>query len=194
MKERVGIFGGTFDPPHLGHLAVAQAACDHLDLDRLLWIPAGRPPHKEGVRLSAPHHRAELTRLMTDEDVRFRLELGEVLESGVSWTVETLERIHNAQPEWALVLIMGQDQWASFDSWHRPDTIRRLAELAVYRRQGGVKAVSDQPEEPDHWLPGRFLPEASTGIRESILSGRAIDDMVTPAVLAYIRENALYTG
>jgi nicotinate-nucleotide adenylyltransferase len=193
MKERVGIFGGTFDPPHLAHLAVARAACDHLDLDRLLWIPAGRPPHKEGAHLTDAHHRTELTRLMTDEDVRFRMELGEVMQDGISWTVDTLERIRHAQPDWVLVLIMGQDQWASFDSWQRPDTIRQLAELAVYRRQEGVPDDSDAQNQPDHWLPGQYLPEASTRIRERIRQGHSVDDVLTPDVVAYIQKHGLYS-
>ncbi len=192
MKERVGIFGGTFDPPHLAHLAVARAACDHLDLDRLLWIPAGRPPHKESARLTDSRHRTELTRLMTDKDVRFRMELGEVMDDRISWTVDTLERIHHAQPEWTLVLIMGQDQWSSFDSWHRPDDIRRLAELAVYRRQEGVSSTSDKQDQPDHWLPGHFLHEASTQIRKRIQQGHSVVDALTPEVAAYIEEHGLY--
>lgn len=199
MKERVGIFGGTFDPPHRAHLRVALAACETLSLDRLLWIPAGRPPHKEGVSLSEPHHRMEMTRLMTDEDVRFRLELGEITSEEVSWTVDTLERIHHAQPEWDLVLIMGEDQWEAFDTWHRPDAIRSLAGIAVYRRPGSNHAANQQSAStgsatgpPDHWLPGESMDHASTRIREALASGEPVDGLLLPSVAAYIKEHSLY--
>ena len=76
--ERVGIFGGSFDPPHRAHGIVALRACEELKLDRLLWIPSGQPPHKDATSLSDVHHRVEMTRLMTDKDSRFHLELGEV--------------------------------------------------------------------------------------------------------------------
>jgi len=193
MKERVGIFGGTFDPPHRAHLRVALAACEALSLDRLLWIPAGRPPHKAGVSMSEPHHRMEMTRLMTDEDVRFRMELGEITSETISWTVNTLERIHHAQPDWDLVLIMGEDQWAAFGTWHRPEDIRGLARIAVYRRPGdGELEGGSESGQPDHWLPGESMAHASTRIREALGNGEPIDELLLPTVAAYIRKHGLY--
>lgn len=195
MRERVGIFGGTFDPPHRAHLRVAQSACDELQLDRLLWIPAGRPPHKEGAEVTDPQHRLEMTRLMTDEDPRFRLELAELMSEDVSYTISTLERIHHVHPEWDLVLIMGEDQWAAFDAWHRPDEIRAMARVAVYRRPDTDERGKrqDAGAQPDHWLPGDSMSEASTWIRHRLQHGQAVDDMLLPAVEAYIQDQGLYT-
>ncbi len=191
MKERVGIFGGTFDPPHRAHLSVARAACDELALDRLLWIPAGQPPHKVGTTMSERHHREEMTRLMTDEDVRFREELGEIMSDAVSYTVDTLERIHRAHSDWTLFLIMGEDQWVTFDTWRKPDRIRELVEVVVYRRAGSTPLASNAPQ-PDQWLSGHYLVEASTDIRALIRSGQPVGEALIPSVAAYVEKHGLY--
>jgi len=191
MKERVGIFGGTFDPPHRGHLQVALSACDELNLDRLLWIPAGTPPHKQQSGLTESRHRVAMTACMADEDERFELELFEVSRGGVSYTVETLEHLSETHPDWTLVLIMGGDQWSSFETWVRPEAIRSLAEIAVYRRAG---SESEDPAgaQPDHWLKGALQPESSTAVRERVVSSSAADADVTNAVASYINAHGLY--
>ncbi|MDE2996082.1 MAG: nicotinate (nicotinamide) nucleotide adenylyltransferase [Bacteroidota bacterium] len=203
--ERVGIFGGTFDPPHRAHLAVALQACDTLGLDRLLWIPAGSPPHKQGVALTEVHHRVEMTRLMTDEDSRFRLELGEALADGPSYTVATLERLHAARPDWQLFLVVGEDQLVAFPTWRSPERIRELVQLVVYRREGEMDGRSGQLSQqggnqteyvasvaPDVWLPGAPVPMASTAIRQHIETGEALTDELLPSVAEYIQEHRLY--
>ena len=196
MKRRVGVFGGTFDPPHRAHLRVALAACDALMLDHLLWIPAGQPPHKEESGISAPHHRAEMTRLMSEADPRFRLDLGELDAQGPSWTVLTLERLRREHPQWDLVLVMGEDQWASFSTWHRPNDILAMAEVAVYHRPHTESArAPDHPTHdhpPDYWLPGECMSYTSTMIRDTLRQGKPIDHLVLPSVAAYIRQHHLY--
>lgn len=192
MKERVGIFGGTFDPPHRGHLHVARTACDELALDRLLWIPAGTPPHKGLHQLSEARHRIAMTELMVAQDSRFKLELFEVSRSAVSYTVETLQYLNRTHPEADLVLIMGEDQWATFDSWSRPALIRSLAEIAVYQRAAAHEERRAQPSSPDHWLSGSLLAEASTHIRKRISLGEEVDDDLLETVAAYVSQQALY--
>jgi len=191
MSERVGIFGGTFDPPHRGHLQVARAACDHLGLDRLLWIPSGTPPHKESEHVTDARHRIAMTECMVAEDERFELETYEVLKDATSLTVETLQYLHEQKPTWQLVLIMGEDQWEVFTSWVRPNAIRDLAEIAVYRRSGAAGAIKSR-RVPDHWIPGSLQPEASTTIRNRISKGTTKEHDVLDAVADYIESQGLY--
>lgn len=192
MNERVGIFGGTFDPPHRGHLQVARTACDELGLDRLLWIPAGAPPHKDAEGLTEAHHRVAMTECMVAEDARFELETWEVQRNAVSFTVDTLQHLHSLHPEWTLVLIMGEDQWDAFDAWVQPDVIRDLAEIAVYRRDHARNSDSSDGHAPDHWLSGSLLPEASTSIRERIAQGENPGSDLLDCVSEYVRAQALY--
>ncbi len=196
MTMRVGVFGGTFDPPHRAHLRVALTACDALRLDQLLWIPAGQPPQKEESGVSPSLHRAEMTRLMSEVDPRFGLDLGELAGSGPSWTILTLERLRREHPQWDLVLVMGEDQWASFSTWHRPNDILAMAEVAVYRRPPtDVARAPDHPTHdylPDYWLPGEGLSHTSTMIRDTIRQGKPVDHLVLPSVAAYIRQHHLY--
>ena len=192
MKQRVGIFGGTFDPPHRGHLQVARAACDELKLDRLLWIPAGTPPHKRSLPLSEAHHRVAMTEFMVAEDDRFALELFEVSRSTTSFTVETLRYLRRMYPEDALVLIMGEDQWVSFDSWSQPAVIRSLAEIAVYHRAADGNERYTQLSTPDYWLSGSLLAETSTAIRQRVFWGEKVTDDLLETVAAYVNTHALY--
>ena len=194
--ERVGIFGGSFDPPHRAHGIVALRACEELKLDRLLWIPSGQPPHKDATSLSDVHHRVEMTRLMTDKDSRFHLELGEVSSPGISWTVTTLERLRAARSDWDLFLIIGGDQLASFATWRNPDRIRSLAQLVVYHRVDNHEDenVQDLPSrtEPDVWLSGDPVDLSSTSIRERIQNGLDTSADLYPDVARYIKSEALY--
>ncbi|MGA0254812.1 MAG: nicotinate (nicotinamide) nucleotide adenylyltransferase [Rhodothermales bacterium] len=211
MQERVGVFGGTFDPPHRAHLHVALTACEALNLDRLLWIPAGTPPHKEAEEITEPRHRLEMTRLMTQEGPLFMLDRGEINHPGPSWTVTTLERLSKEHPAWELILIMGEDQWAAFDTWHRPEDILKLARVAVYHRAAPMSSndASDTsasdgagPDtdkrhersmtEPDYWLPGSHMAHTSSGIRKALSRGESVDHLLLPSVASYIHKHHLY--
>ena len=103
---RLGVFGGSFDPPHLGHLRIAQISCDHLALSRLLWIPTGSPPHKPSSELSASSHRQAMVQLMVKEDPRFEMDLVEINREGPSYTVDTIRLMEAAFPEAERYLII----------------------------------------------------------------------------------------
>ena len=135
-----------------------------------------------------------MTRLMVAEDARFRLERFEIARAAVSFTVETLEYLTRKNPDATLILIMGEDQWTSFDSWSQPDTIRSLSQIAVYHRSGGVSGAepASPTNNPDYWLTGSLLPEASTSIRDRIENGETADGDLVESVADYVRQHALY--
>lgn len=164
---RVGIFGGSFDPPHRAHLRVAVAACDELALDALCWIPAAQSPHKVGQPMTPEHHRLGMITCMAAQDERFRVDTRELDAGGISWTVDTLRRIRSEHPDWDLTLIMGEDQVQSFPRWREPDAIRSLASLVAYRREGW-EGVSDV--EPDTWLRGEPVDMVATEIRDKTMT------------------------
>ena len=194
--ERVGIFGGTFDPPHRAHLLIARTACDELQLDRVLWIPAGQPPHKLDGPTAGVDHRVEMTRMMVEEDHRFELDLGEVEADGPSYTVNTLERLHEAHPDWRMYLIIGQDQFEALSNWYQPERVRKLARLMVYRRNtNGVEDPEAAPvRPPEVWLPGARIFISSSDIRMRLARGEDMDETMLPQVADYIHHHRLYLG
>jgi len=145
VSGRIGILGGTFDPPHIGHLVVAQDALESLELDRLIVVPAGRPPHREAL-LDA-ETRLALVRLAFEGDDRVQVSDVEVEREGPSWTVDTLEWARLELDPEVLYLIVGADQLRSFRGWRQPERILQLARLAVMTRPGEELKGTDVPHE-----------------------------------------------
>lgn len=173
MPGRVGIFGGTFDPPHIGHLVVTQDALERLELDRLIVVPAGTPPHREAV-LEA-ETRLELVRLAFEGDGRIRVSDVELRREGPSWTVDTLEWARRELDPEVLFLIVGADQLRSFKSWKEPDRILGLARLAVMTRPGEELGGTDVPHEV---IEVTRVDLSSTQVRRRLEEGRSIRYMV----------------
>lgn len=173
MPGRIGMLGGTFDPPHIGHLVVAQDVLERLALDRLLVVPAGRPPHREAV-LDA-ETRLELTRLAFGGDDRIEVVDAEVEREGLSWTVSTLEWAHRELEPDTLFLIVGADQLRTFRDWREPERILELARLAVMTRPGEEPTDSDVPHE---LIEVTRVDLSSTQIRERLDAGMSIRYMV----------------
>jgi nicotinate-nucleotide adenylyltransferase len=173
VAGRTGLFGGTFDPPHIGHLVVAQDVIEGLALDLLLVVPAGRPPHREAV-LDA-ETRLDLTRRAFDGDDRVRVLDFEVRREGISWTVETLEWVRRELCPDELFLVMGADQLAAFGEWREPGRILQLARLAVMARSGEERTSIDVPHE---WIEVTRVDLSSTRIRRRLEEGRSIRYMV----------------
>jgi nicotinate-nucleotide adenylyltransferase len=187
---RLGIFGGTFDPPHMGHLVVAQEVHFRLRLDRVLWVPAGIPPHKRDQPITPGTVRLELVRAAIAGDDRFEASDLEVRRGGVSYTVDTLRELRQARPEDELFLIVGADQLTELDSWREPDEIRRLATLVGFGREGedpdevaGVKVVS---------VPR--MDVSSTEVRRRVGAGEPVRYLVRRGVSAVIEREGLYGG
>lgn len=195
--ERVGIFGGTFDPPHRAHLAVARTAVAELQLTRLVWIPAAQSPHKAEEQPTDAVHRIEMTRRMVAQETCFELDLGEIEAGGLSFTVDTLQRLKGAHPDWRLWLIIGQDQFDALPRWREPERLRQLARVAVYHRESmptNQPASDDQENQrpPDVWLPGVRMMISSTDIRRRLMRGEDMDDVLVPEVSDYIHRHRLY--
>lgn len=187
MGARLGVLGGTFDPPHLGHLVVAQDVVEALELDRLLVVPAGRPPHREAA-LPAPT-RLELVREAFRGDDRIEVTGLETRREGPSYTVDTLARIRGERSPAELWLVIGVDQLRELHEWRTPERIAELARLAVMSRAG------DRPAPDDVRIDVDFRPVevtrvdlSSTRIRRRLREGRPIRYLVPERIRERVEE------
>ena len=195
---RLGILGGTFNPPHLAHLVCAQEAYRELDLDRVLLIPASIPPHKPVLQEPGPEHRLQMCRLAVGDDERFEVSDIELQRAGPSYTVDTLVMLSSRAPNDELVLILGGDIAAGLPEWHRAEQVLELATVAIARRRGTPRG---KVERALHTLRGgdraRFfqMPRigiSSTMVRRRVGAGLPIRYFVPDKVLEYIEREGLY--
>ena len=196
---RIGILGGSFNPPHLAHLVCASEAVAQLDLDRVLLTPVASPPHKDAEQDPGPPERLELCRLAIGGDDRLGVCDLEVLRGGPSYTVDTLRELHERTPEDHLTFIVGGDIALGLPSWHEPEAVLGLARLAVAERSGAGR------EDVVALLAGRF-PDAppalvfdmprmdisSSLIRRRIAAERPIRYLVPDPVAEHIARRKLY--
>jgi nicotinate-nucleotide adenylyltransferase len=197
---RVGILGGTFNPPHLGHLICAQEAYLQLRLDRVMLIPARIPPHKPVDDEPGPEHRLELCRRAVDGDERLSVSELEVGRPGPSYTVDTLEELHSQAPESELFLIVGGDVAAGLPYWREPERVLSLATMAVAMRRGTSRDAVDDAlgsirggEQAEFFRMPR-IGISSTMVRRRARAGEPIKYIVPDAVASYIAEHGLYGG
>lgn len=193
--ERFGIYGGTFNPIHNGHLHLIRAACAQLSFDRLLVVPANIPPHKAATDLASNRDRLEMARLATAGMPGVWVSDIELRARGKSYTVLTLERLRALFPECRFTLLMGADMLESFDRWHRWRDILKLADIAAFARNEGEESLLERKAA----LIGRArvvrvepLPLSSTLVRERVRRGEDISGLVPEPVAAYIYEKGLY--
>lgn len=197
---RVGILGGTFDPIHYGHLLIAESAREQLLLDQVRFVPAGDPPHKPGVPVTAARSRVEMLRLAIAGCPALTVDVRELDRPGPTFTVDTLQSIADDEPEAELFFLMGADSLRDFLTWKHPDRIATLARLVVCNRRGIAMPTSDQiiawvgrdiaSRVLTVTMPGVDL--SATELRERIRSGRSIRFLTPRAVEQYIRETRLY--
>lgn len=193
---RIGVFGGAFDPPHWGHVALAQAAVAQLNLSQLLVVPTGQPQHKRRV-LSAAPHRMAMCALAFAEVAEARVDAREIERSGPSFTVDTLEELQREHPGAQLCLLIGQDQAQSLHHWHRAADLTRLAIIYVAARPEtvGTIAGTDPIQNPKfalHWLPMPAMAHSATDIRHRVGHQQSIETLVPQPVARYIAHHHLY--
>jgi nicotinate-nucleotide adenylyltransferase len=192
--------GGTFNPPHLGHLVCAQEAYLQLDLDRVMLIPARIPPHKPVDDEPGAEHRLELCRRAVAGDERFMVSDVEIVRRGPSYTVDTLEELHSKAPENELFLILGGDVAAGLPSWHEPERVLSVATVAVAKRRGTARSAVDaalqsvRGGERAQFFQMPRIGISSTLVRRRARAGISIKYIVPDAVASYIEEHGLYGG
>ena len=195
---RIGILGGTFNPPHVGHLVAAQEAYRELDLDQVVLIPAGIPPHKPVDDEPGPGHRLELCRLAVGDDERFTVSDLELRRDGPSFTVDTLDVLRTQSPSDDRFLILGGDIAAGLPKWHEPERVLELATVAIAQRRGTAKAaVRDALAQLKGGERARFfqMPRigiSSTMVRRRVRAGQPIRYFVPDGVMHYIERHGLY--
>jgi nicotinate-nucleotide adenylyltransferase len=194
---RIGLLGGSFDPPHLAHLALARTALQALHLDELWWLPAGQPWQKVGRALADGTHRAAMVRLLVQDEPRFRLDARELDRPGPTFTVDTVRECRAERPDAAFFLILGQDQYGRLDTWREWPALLGEVTLAVAARSGQPPlpppALAAHPHRLEV-LPLPDMPESSTALREALTRGDEVSPMVGQAVAGYIARHHLYRG
>jgi nicotinate-nucleotide adenylyltransferase len=189
---RLGVLGGTFDPPHVGHLLAASDAFEALALDKLLFVPAKVPPFKSRTVQASPDQRQQMLELTVGSDPRFEASRIELDRDGLSFTVDTLEALAKETPGVSLFMLIGEDLATQIASWRDAARIVDLATIVVL-----VRATSDEQSALESTLPmtrlaTRHIELSSTEIRERVKAGRSIHGFVTDAVAAFIDAAGLY--
>ncbi len=195
---RIGILGGTFNPPHLGHLVCAQEAYIQLELERVILIPARQPPHKPVDEEPGAEHRLKLCRLAVEGDPRFEVSELELDRDGPSYTVDTLSLLHSSAPDTDLYMILGGDIAAGLPDWHEPERVLSLATVAVAKRRGTSRELVEQSlarlrgGERTRFFHMPRIGVSSTFIRERVRARQSIRYLVPDRVAGYIAEQGLY--
>lgn len=188
---RIGLLGGSFDPPHNGHLLAAGDAFEALSLDRLMFIPAAVQPLKTQQDAAAPEHRLAMLRLLIGDDPRFGVDAMEIDRGGLSYTVDTLSAYAAESAPAELFWLVGADVVRSFARWREPKRITELATVVVLQRTDEVPDLASIPGTP-RCLATRRIDISSTEVRDRVRKGKSIRGFVPDAVAAYIAAQRLY--
>jgi nicotinate-nucleotide adenylyltransferase len=189
---RIGVFGGSFDPVHRAHVALAQSALGALHLDQVRWVPAGNPWQKTRA-MTAAEDRVALVQAAIAAEPRFVLDRIEVDRSGPSYTLDTIRELQAAHPGVQWVLLIGQDQYSGLHTWRDWQMLLTLVELAVANRPGDLRQPHpDVQAFPHRMVPLPMLDISSTDIRTRVAAGLDISHLVPPGVARYIETHGLY--
>jgi nicotinate-nucleotide adenylyltransferase len=191
---KIGLFGGTFDPIHMGHLRAAENAREALNLHAVHFIPAGAPPHRVGPK-TAPTDRFAMVALATAAHPSFVASDVEVKRSGISYTIDTLITMREAFPNDELVLIVGSDAFGDIASWKDTDRIFAMCRIAVVHRPGEVPSMERALEltmDRVSWVEAAGLQVSATDIRRRVAEGRSVRYLVPDLVADYIQKRGLY--
>lgn len=200
QKKKVGIMGGTFNPIHIGHLIIAEQAKEQYDLDKVLFMPVSKPPHKIGEDIEEDINRVAMVRMAIQDNPYFELSLFEVNRQGLSYTAETLRQLTKLYPNTEFYFIMGGDSLVAIETWKEPKTVLELGNILACTRDD----VDDKRlTEEIRYLKDKYhvdirkliIPQidiSSTMIRERIGNDLSIRYMVPDSVYAYIKDHGLY--
>ncbi len=190
--ERIGVYGGTFDPIHNTHLEIARAALRHANLDRVLFVVAARPPHKRGEIFADAEDRLELVRAAIADAPGMEVSRLELDRTGYSFTVDTLGLLHHQHPGAALFLILGYDSLVELPGWRDPKGILDRAHILAAPRPGVAPAVPPMLDGHYDLLPFQEQDVSSTDIRARIAAGEDVSAWLPPSVECLIRQKGLY--
>jgi nicotinate-nucleotide adenylyltransferase len=183
----IALLGGTFDPVHNAHLAMAQAALAHLDADEIRFMPTGTTKYRNPALASAKDRFAMLELALAGQ-ARYRIDARELAPGASGYTVDTLRSLRAEIGDIPLCFLMGTDQYAKLGSWHRPEEVRRLAQIAVFLRPGFP------PPDPNvRVIPMEPMPVSASDIRARAKRGEDLSALVPPAVANYVRMHRLYS-
>jgi nicotinate-nucleotide adenylyltransferase len=195
---RIGVLGGTFDPPHIGHLILAEQARDQLDLASVLWVPAGDPPHKQSLPISMISHRLEMVRMAIQDNPSFAISDVDIVRPGPHFSADMMELLQQKYPDSVLYFLAGSDSLHDLPSWHDPQRLIHNARLAIMGRSGtdvdlaaldtaipGLTGRVELLDTPLVYVSGR-------DIRHRIANGFSARYLVPPEVSDYIMRNRLY--
>jgi nicotinate-nucleotide adenylyltransferase len=189
---RIGLLGGSFDPPHVGHLLAASDAFDALELDRLVFIPTAVQPLKVDRVTALAEQRLAMTKMLAGNDPRFAVDSIEIDRGGLSYTVDTLTALTLRWPSTKLFWLVGADIVSSFGQWRQPERILELATVVVLQRVGAEDAAAETLPAGMRCLPTRRVDVSSTEIRRRVQEGKSVRGFVPDAVADFIAAERLY--
>jgi nicotinate-nucleotide adenylyltransferase len=196
--ERIGILGGTFDPPHIGHLWLGEAARQQLMLDKVLFLPAGEPPHKPDYKVTPADHRLEMTRLAISNNESFAVDDIDVRRPPPHYTFTLMKWLHQRSSDTLYWLLIGSDSLRDLPTWYKPDEIMKLTRLGVLPRSGvtidwdSLTQTLPRVESAVDFVDAPTLELSSTEIRLWLESGKSLRYLVPQPVLQYIAIHKLY--
>jgi len=198
-RAQIGLFGGTFDPPHLGHLILASEACEQLQLTRLLWVLTPVPPHKLEKSITSTPHRLAMVKIATSGDARFEVSNIELERPGPHYTLDTVNLIADSNPSADIILLIGGDSLHDLATWHRPaDLVAACHAIGVMRRPGDSADLSALENQINgisskvRFVDAPLLEIASHEIRQRISEGKSVRYYLLPEVYEYILKHHLY--
>ncbi|ARJ71583.1 putative nicotinate-nucleotide adenylyltransferase [Latilactobacillus sakei] len=188
QRQQVGIMGGTFNPPHLGHLIMAEQVGTQLGLDKVLFMPDATPPHVDTKKTLPAKHRVEMVKRAIADNPLFELSMAEIERGGVSYTYDTIVALKKQYPNTDFYFIIGGDMVDYLPTWHRIDDLVQLVQFVGIQRTG----YSRQTPYPVLWVDAPLVDISSTQIRNKVQQGCSIRYLVPTKVADYIEEEGLY--
>ena len=195
MARQIGIFGGSFNPPHSAHLIIAETVRDQFELDHIIWIPNYIPPHKSTAGVQDAQHRLHMVQMTISGHDQFSVSTIEIDRKGTSFMLDTIRLLQDSEPAAHYHLIIGGDSLNDFMTWHKPIDILHRVPLIVYNRAGIESSTSEVQErfpERISYADAPLIGISSTGIRERVGAGTSIRYLVPDEVRTYIQEHNLY--